>query len=154
TLKLKLKSPRQFTLALRRPSWAGDGFGVKVNGRPVKRLSGPGSYIELKRKWNDADTVALTLPKTLRLEPLGDNRRVTGIMWGPLALAADLEAERGRGRAGQSGGQSAGQSSGQSGAQPISIPSLVAAERPLAEWIKAAPEKPGDFRTSGVGREQ
>lgn len=150
TLKLKLKSPKQFTLALRRPSWAGDGFNVKVNGQPVKRLSGSGSYIELKRKWNDGDTVALTLPKTLRLEPLADNQRVTAIMWGPLALAADLGPERGRGRGGQSGGQS----SGQSDAQPISIPSLVAAARPLTEWIKAAPEKPGDFRTSGVGREQ
>ncbi|MGH9939870.1 MAG: beta-L-arabinofuranosidase domain-containing protein, partial [Blastocatellia bacterium] len=150
TLKLALKAPKQFTLALRRPSWAGAGFTVKINGQPVKQLSGPGSYIELKRKWNDADTVVLTLPKTLRLEPLADNQRVTAIMWGPLALAGDLGPERARGR----GAQSSAQSGGQPAAQPISIPSFVAAERPLADWIKAATDKPGNFRTTGVGREQ
>ena len=150
TLKLALKSPRQFTLALRRPSWAGAGFNVKVNGQPVKQLPGPGSYVELKRKWKSGDTVALTLPKTLRLEPLADNPRVTAIMWGPLALAADLGPERARGRGAQSGGQSGARPA----AQPISISSLVAAERPLSDWIKAATGKPGAFRTDGVGREQ
>ena len=30
------KSPKKFTLALRRPYWAGDGFSVKVNGQAVK----------------------------------------------------------------------------------------------------------------------
>ena len=137
SLKLTLKAPRQFTLALRRPSWAGEGFIVKINGRPVERLSGPGTYIELKRRWKSGDAVTLTLPKTLRLEPLPDNRRVAAIMWGPLALAGDLGPERMRGR----------------GAQAPAIPSLIAAERPLSEWIKAATDKPGSFRTAGVGRE-
>jgi DUF1680 family protein len=35
SLKFTLKAPKQFTLALRRPSWAGDGFTVKVNGQAV-----------------------------------------------------------------------------------------------------------------------
>src|SRR6266436_2976211 len=52
TLKLALQAPREFTLALRRPSWAKDGFGVKVNDdEELKDLSKPGSYIELKRSW-------------------------------------------------------------------------------------------------------
>ena len=86
------------TLALRRPSWAGAGFAVKINGQPVKQLAGPGSYIELRRQWKSGDTVALTLPKTLSLEPLADNPRVIAIMWGPLVLAGDLGPERARGR--------------------------------------------------------
>src|SRR5262245_11109254 len=150
TLKLALKSPRQFTLALRRPSWAGAGFNIKVNGQPVKQLTGPGSYVELKRKWKSGDTVVLALPKTLRLEPLADNPRVTAIMWGPLALAADLGPERARGRGALRGARSAARPAAPAG----SIPSLVAAERPLSDWIKAAPGKPGAFRTEGVGREQ
>lgn len=144
TLKLTLKAAKQFTLALRRPSWAGEGFTVKVNGQAVKQVSGPGSYIELKRKWKTGDTVALTLPKKLRLEPLPDNKQVTAIMLGPIVLAGDLGPERGRGR-GQQGGAPP---------QPISIPSLVAADRQLSEWIKAVADKPGNFRTDGVGREQ
>src|SRR5262245_2686861 len=142
SLKLTLKAPKQFTLSLRRPSWAGDGFTVKINGQPVKELSKPGSYIELKRRWKSGDTVALTLPKTLRLEPLADNRRVAAILWGPLVMAGDLGPER-QGRRGE---QPAG--------PPINIPSLIAAERPLSDWIKAVAEKPGNYRTNGVGRDQ
>ena len=32
TLKLSMQSPKQLTLALRRPYWAGAGFSVKLNG--------------------------------------------------------------------------------------------------------------------------
>jgi uncharacterized protein len=150
SLKLTLKAPKQFTLALRRPSWAGEGFAVKVNGQPVKQLPAPGSYVELKRKWKTGDTVALELPKTLRLEPLPDNNRVTAIMWGPIVLAGDLGPERER----RSRRQTEAQAGARPPAQPIRIPSLVAADRPLSEWIKAVTDKPGDFRTAGVGREQ
>lgn len=141
TLKLTLKAPKQFALALRRPSWAETGFSVKVNGQLIKQLANPGSYIEVNRKWKTGDTVALTLPKTLRLEALPDNKRVAAIMWGPLVLAGDLGPERARGRGAQNG-------------SPLNIPSLIAAERPLSEWIKAVTEKPGNFRSEGVGREQ
>ncbi len=142
-LKLTLKAAKQFTLALRRPSWAGEGFSVKINGQPVKQLARAGAYVELKRKWKTGDTVSLTLPKKLRLEPLPDNPRVTAILLGPIVLAGDLGPERGRGR-----------QQGSAAPQPISIPSLVTTERPLSEWIKAVTDKPGNFKTSGVGREQ
>jgi uncharacterized protein len=143
TLKLNLNAPKQLTLALRRPSWAGEGFAVKVNGQAVKALPAPGSYLEIKRKWKSGDTVSVTLPKTLRLEPLPDNQRVAAILWGPLVLAGDLGPGRERGAGG-----------GARPAQPIQIPSLVAAERPLTEWLKPVPDKPGNFRSEGVGREQ
>jgi DUF1680 family protein len=151
SLKLTLKAPKQFTLALRRPSWAGEGFAVKVNGQTVKQVPAPGSYVELKRKWKTGDAVAVALPKTLWLEPLPDNKRVAAIMWGPIALAGDLGPERERRRGGQ---QTEAQAGARPPAQPIRIPALVAADRPLSEWIKAVTDKPGNFRTAGVGREQ
>jgi DUF1680 family protein len=146
TLKLTLKAAKQFTLALRRPSWAGEGFAVKVNGQAVKQLSAPGTYVEIKRKWKSGDTVSLALVKTLRLEPLPDNPNITAIMWGPIVLAGDLgpERERRRGASGQAGAQQ----------QVIKIPSLVAADRTPSAWIKAIADSPGAFRTSGAGREQ
>ena len=149
TLKLTMKAAKQFTLALRRPSWAGEGFAVKVNGQAIKQLSAPGTYVEIKRKWKTGDTVTLALVKTLHLEPLPDNPSITAIMWGPIVLAGDLgpERERRRGAAGQAGAP-------QPAAQIIKIPSLVAAERTPATWIKALADKPGAFRTSGAGREQ
>jgi uncharacterized protein len=141
TLKLALKTPKQFTLALRRPSWSAAGFTVKINGRPVKELGTPGSYVELKRKWQSGDTVAVTLPKTLRLEPLPDNPRVAAIMWGPLVMAGDLGPDN----------RAAGE--GRRTFQPVNVPSLVAAEKPLTDWLKPVAGKPGAFRSEGVGRD-
>src|SRR5205814_2699324 len=86
TATLKISTPRakQFTLALRRPSWAGTGFTIKVNGVTVKDVSKPGSYVEVKRTWKNGDVVALALPKTLRTEPTPDNSGRVALMWGPL----------------------------------------------------------------------
>jgi DUF1680 family protein len=167
TLKLTLRSPRDFTLAVRRPGWAGDAFAIRVNGSavdvapaliagpPSGRGGGPGaraaaatdpsvrpsSYVELKRTWKTGDTVELYLPKSLRLEPTPDNPRVTAIMWGPLALAGDLgpRVERGRG---------AGTSSSPSSPAPV----LVAAERNPSAWLAAVPDRAGHFRTQNVAR--
>jgi DUF1680 family protein len=161
-LKLTLESPKEFVLALRRPAWAGEGFSVKINGEPVsvdviaplrnvpesgrqvkdRRQQKSGSYVELKRTWKTGDAVELTLPKTLRAEPLPDNPRRVAIMWGPLVLAGDLGPERRR-----------SQSRDSSDELP-KAPVLVAAERPVADWLKPVPDKPGHFRTDGVGRER
>ncbi len=160
-LELALDAPKEFVLAVRRPPWAGDGFTVRVNGRAVSEdaidplravpESGrkvedrpskkAGSYVQLKRIWKTGDTVELTLPRTLRLEPLPDNPRRTAIMWGPLVLAGDLGPEQ-RGRSGSETGR----------AQPRT-PVFVAAGRPVSEWLKPVAGRPGHFRTDGVGRE-
>ena len=142
TVKLTLEAPREFTVALRRPSWAGDGFGAKINGGSITNLAKAGSYLELKRTWKSGDTVELLLPKTVHLEPTPDNPRRAAILWGPLVLAGDLgpEGERRRGRGSRAGSAD-------------SAPVLIAAERPLAEWLKPIPDRPGCFHTEGVGKE-
>jgi len=142
TLKLKLKAPKQFTLAMRRPGWAAEGFSVKVNGKAVEQLPEPGSYVELNRTWHSGDEVALTLPKTLRLEPLPDNPRRAAIMWGPLVLAGDLGPENQK------------ELKRDTLTWQLKVPVFVAAERPVAEWLKPVPDKPGQFRTEGVGRDE
>jgi hypothetical protein len=35
TIRLALPTPKSFTLAVRRPSWAGDDFGIRVNGQSI-----------------------------------------------------------------------------------------------------------------------
>jgi uncharacterized protein len=135
TLKLTLASPKLFTLALRRPAWAGNGFRVKVRGEEIEDLPKPSSYVELKRTWQTGDTVELSLPKQLHAEPLPDNPRRVALLWGPLVLAGDLGPEEGF-------------ASWKSGAVPV----LVAAERPVADWLKPVPDKPGCFRSDAVGR--
>jgi hypothetical protein len=135
TLKISAPKAKQFTLALRRPSWAGDGFTIKVNGVAVKDISKPGSYVEVKRTWKNGDTVALSLPKTLRIEPTPDTPTRVALMWGPLVLAGDLGPERER----RGGG-------GSSTIGPI--PSFVS-DGAVTDWLKPVADKPGSFQAVG-----
>ena len=141
TFKFTLSSEKKFTLALRRPSWAGAGFSVAVNGQAEKDLPPPGSFAELNRTWKTGDTVSLVLPKTLREEPLPDNPKRVALMWGPLVLAGDLGPEQRRGRGGRA-------------AASESVPVFVAVGQPVSDWLKPVPGKPGEFATQGVGREK
>ncbi|HEX4683120.1 MAG TPA: beta-L-arabinofuranosidase domain-containing protein [Gemmatimonadaceae bacterium] len=156
TAKLALTTPRggrRFTLALRRPGWAGDGFAVRVNGETVAvpseaslRVGGaggrdlalddpaPSSYVQLDRTWKSGDVVELALPKSVRLEPTPDDGTVAAVMWGPLILAGDL-APRREGRA-------------TSGA--VVAPVLVA-DGPAAQWVVPSGSRSGDFHAD-VGR--
>src|SRR5262249_52488589 len=88
SLTLTTTARKPFTLALRRPSWAADGFVVRVNGVSVANLPKPGSYVELKRTWKTGDRVQLTLPKALRLDLTPDNKRRTAVPRRPAALCA------------------------------------------------------------------
>ena len=132
TLKLTLKQPKQFTLALRRPSWAENGFEIRVNGERFKDVSGPGTYVALKRRWKTGDLVTIALPKSLRVEGLADNPNRAALMWGPLVLAGDLGPER-------------------RGGSTDPIPSFVTESRPIDQWLKPE-DTAGNFRTEGIGR--
>ena len=139
SLKVTAKSPKKFTLALRRPYWADAGFSVKVNGQAQKNLPKADSYVEITRMWKSGDTVDLMLPKTLRKEPLPDNPERFALMWGPLVLAGDLGAETFKERDGEGWKVTA------------NAPVLVAANQSVEYWLKPVAGKPGTFLTSGVG---
>ena len=139
SLRVTPKSPKKFTLALRRPYLAGTGFRVKVNGREVKELPKADSYVEITRTWKKGDTVELVLPKTLRKEALPDNPNRFAVMWGPLVLAGDLGPEIPEKQARRNG------------SAEESAPVLVADDQRAGKWLKAVEGKPGTFVTSGVG---
>jgi len=139
SLKVTAESPKKFTLALRRPYWAGTGFTVRVNGQLLKDVPKQDSYVEISRTWKSGDTVELVMPKTLRKEPLADNPNRFAVMWGPLVLAGDLGKEL---------------AEGPEGAPPPTAPPapvFVAAEQSAENWLKPVSGKPGAFRTTGVG---
>jgi len=136
TLTFDLRAPKTFTLALRRPSWAGDGFNVTVNGIFVTTLPKPGGYVEIDRTWRAGDTVALVLPKRVRVERLGDDPTRAVVLWGPLVLAGDLGPSPERNRT--------------EGQQPAPKAPALVTERPVEEWLKPVAGSPGVFRTSGV----
>jgi DUF1680 family protein len=141
-LTLTLTAPRTFTIAIRRPRWAGEGFRALVNGQPVSDVTPPGSYVEIKRTWTSGDSIELTMPKTLRLEPLANDSHRAAIMWGPLMLAGDLGPEPPR---------TGGRGGGAQVPPAVDIPVIVTTSSNPSEWIKPAADKPGTFRTEGVG---
>ncbi|NGO38096.1 hypothetical protein G4L39_01615 [Limisphaera ngatamarikiensis] len=136
TVRVDPAGARSFTLALRRPAWAGAGFAVEVNGTPVSDTGMSGSYLRLSRTWRDGDTVKIRLPKTLREEPLPDNPHRVALLWGPLVLAADLgPATEGRRRDGRSRER-----------DPAEF-TLVVSSTNVADWLEPVPGAPGTFRT-------
>jgi hypothetical protein len=154
TITVSLPKAKAFTLAVRRPVWAGDGFAVKVNGSALPqptlaslrpggaggRGGAPGNegetqhgtYVRITRVWTNGDTVELTLPKSVHLEPTPDNRSVAAIMWGPLVLAGNLGPRR-EGRS----------------APRIVAPTLAPGSRRIDEWVVPT-ARPGDFTLTGV----
>jgi DUF1680 family protein len=140
-LTLDLRAPKSFTIALRRPSWAGDGFEVRVNDNTVAQRLQNG-YVEITRSWRSGDRIALTLPKTLRLERLSDDPKKAVVMWGPLVMAGDLGAAPRRRDDGDGDGVRA------VAPEPVAL----VTSRPLNEWLKPIAGKPGSYRASGVAR--
>jgi DUF1680 family protein len=142
TLTLDLKARKLFTLALRRPAWAENGFAVRVNGQAIANLPGPGSYVEITRTWTPGDRVSLTLPKSLRIETLPDNPRKAVVMLGPLVLAGDLGAAPRRGDDGDGDGVRA------AAPEPVAL----VTSRPVDEWLTPVAGRAGTYRSSGVVR--
>ena len=142
SVKIRTKTPKKFTLALRRPYWAGDGFSVKVNGQSLKDIPPADSYVKITRVWKQDDTVDLNLPKVLRKEPLPDNPSRTAIMWGPLVLAGDL------------GPEVRGNENDEENPPAPSAPPIVVTDELLQQWLKPESGKPGWFKTTGVGLAQ
>jgi len=131
SLKLTVAKPKQLTLSFRRPSWAGERFAIKVNGKAIVIFSKPGSYIEITRTWKTGDMVSLVLPKILHAEATPDNPNRVALMWGPLVLAGDLGPEC-------------------RGAWTDPIPSFITAEHPVSEWLQPVAEQPGALRGTGA----
>ena len=92
----------EFTLKLRVPYWATGGFEVKVNGKKVKQLFRPSSYVALeKTRWKVGDVVEIDMPFTKHIEYGADKLTsevasmdgtplrtawVGTLMYGPLAM--------------------------------------------------------------------
>ena len=92
TLKIKSSGAAARTIHIRIPGWTTEDAEVKINGKPLDAMSNPGSYLAIRKVWRDGDTISLSLPMTLRQEPLLGDDTVTAALYGPLVLAANLGA--------------------------------------------------------------
>ena len=90
TLKIKSSRPAVRAIHLRIPAWTSEDAQVKINGRPTDAIADPGSYLSIRRNWQDGDMISIALPMSLRQEPLPGDDSVAAALYGPLVLAADL----------------------------------------------------------------
>ncbi|SHF92160.1 Concanavalin A-like lectin/glucanases superfamily protein [Mariniphaga anaerophila] len=91
---LTIKGNAKFAMKVRVPKWATKGFFVKINGIEEDVIVEPGSYLTLKRKWKDGDTVELRMPFSFYLEPVMDQQNIASLFYGPVLLAAQEEGPR------------------------------------------------------------
>lgn len=100
------KGRSRFTLKLRVPYWATEGFDIRLNGESVAESYRPGSYITVcERRWKKSDSLEVIMPFTKHVDfgPDKMETAATGInqtktpfepmwagtlMYGPLAMAA------------------------------------------------------------------
>lgn len=79
-------------MKLRVPSWAGEGFDIKLNGKSLASEYSPGSYFEIpRRRWTRRDVLEVSMPYVRHMDygpdkVFGD--RLGVVMEGPLVMAA------------------------------------------------------------------
>jgi DUF1680 family protein len=90
TLKIKSSRSAPRTIHVRIPCWTTKEAQVKINGLPLQAMADPGSYLAIRKIWQEGDTIIISLPMELRQEPLPGDDSVAAALYGPLVLAADL----------------------------------------------------------------
>ena len=90
--RLTIHGDAAFTLKLRYPGWVGKGrMQVRVNGRPIRIDTSPGSYVSVKRQWRKGDRVDIRVPMTTTLEQMPDKSDYYAVLHGPIVLAAKTQ---------------------------------------------------------------
>jgi len=146
-LELCCAQPRTMALRIRYPAWAERGMEIKVNGETFPHRARPGSFVSIARTWKTGDRVEVKLPMSLRLEPMPDNVTRAAICYGPIVLAGEL----GTNGINPPMPYAIKQSDFFKGKQPI-MPVLLAAGRPVGDWVKPVTGKPLTFRTKNAGQ--
>ena len=83
-----------FPLLVRYPGWVKPGqFEVKVNGQPVKIVTGPSSYVIIDRKWKKGDVLDITFPMHNSIKYLPNEPQYIAMMYGPIMLGAKTGTE-------------------------------------------------------------
>jgi uncharacterized protein len=92
TLLVKTEVPQRRTIHVRVPRWVAEGGSVRVNGVELKGPADGGGYLTLTRVWKDGDRVEVRLPMGLWASMLPGDGTLQAAMYGPLVLAAEMDA--------------------------------------------------------------
>lgn len=93
--RLTIRKSGTYTLAIRHPHWAGEGYAITINGEPqplTTTTTGHASYVHLQRTWTEGDVVTVALPMALRYEACPGYSDYIAFKYGPILLAARTTA--------------------------------------------------------------
>ena len=79
-----------YTIAIRHPQWAGEGFAIAINGETIDHTAkkGTASYVAVSRQWKEGDKITVSLPMELRYEECPNYGDYIAFKYGPILLAA------------------------------------------------------------------
>jgi len=121
--------------------------GLFFNGQKLDQQVTPGTFLALKRVWQDGDTLKLELPMSLRTHHAADDPEVVSFFYGPVLLAGEL------GRENYPGSDHVKDQLALAKLLVPPIPTLIGidSDRP-SEWLHPVPGKPLVF-SSGTATE-
>ncbi len=134
-LVISCAEPEFITINIRYPVWAKEGFQIKVNDRIEHYHQNPGSFVSLRRKWNDGDIIDVVMPFALRLESMPDDSSRVAVMYGPLVLAGLL-----------------GEVNDTASTSPLYVPVLMTSDRDPASWLVPVEGQTNTFMMRRTGR--
>jgi hypothetical protein len=134
--------PTELTLNIRIPYWADRGGTVKLNATSLDAFASPSSYLALKRTWKEGDRVEVSLPMSLRIEPLPGDHTIQAAMYGPLVLAGRLGSEGLKKSMFYAGYDTAPEG------DPIPVPALATSPSDPVGWLKPVSGQPLTFQTA------
>jgi DUF1680 family protein len=79
---------RKFEMYFRKPSWAGQGYKITVNGKVQHVTVDANSYVSVNRIWKKGDVIKIILPMSTKFETLPDKSNWVSFVHGPIVLAA------------------------------------------------------------------
>lgn len=135
TLEISCESKVPLAFQIRYPHWAENGMEIKVNGKSQKINEKPGSFVLVRRYWENGDKVEIRFPFTLRLETMPDDANRVAVFYGPIVLAGDLGEENDPNRY-----------------DPMFVPVIMTEIRNPNEWLKHVEGKANTFISENVGR--
>ncbi len=98
-IELQVVGEGEFSVFLRLPDWCERDSRIEINGQPAVERINPGSYAEIRRKWQSGDRILLVLPMPIRQvasHPFVDeNLSRVALARGPLIYCLEQEDHTG-----------------------------------------------------------
>jgi len=145
-LVIETESPREFSVAIRKPGWA-SGICLTLNGEPLDGYVEKDGYLYVTLEWSGHDVLELEMGMSLRWEPLPASSEYGAFEYGPMVLGArcgDGELTNLIADGSRMGHVAAG-----AYADIESLPVLEGSVEEILQSVSAVPGKPLHFRIDG-----